>query len=105
MLNVLFIAMGIGYAFSLNEATDSFGDFIDGTSRQSDVQSQILPVFGVAFAASMLNNLIFNQFTTATTATTTTTVSTTTASTTTVSTTAGSVNKTICFIFKVNFVS
>ena len=51
--SILVLLIGLGYSFKLSDFFD------DQTQRQSSVEDQILPVFTVAFFASLLNNLIF----------------------------------------------
>ena len=57
VLTVLVFLIGLGYSFKI---TDLFGDstFHD-TQRQSTVEDQILPVFMIAFFASLFNSLVF----------------------------------------------
>ena len=56
---ILVILVGAGYSFRIS---DLFSDSTDhDTQRQSStVEDQILPVFVIAFFASLLNSLIFN---------------------------------------------
>ena len=52
-LLVLFI--GLGYSFRITELLEPFNE---GRQDDSDVGDQILPVFAVAFIATVINNLI-----------------------------------------------
>ena len=53
VISILVLLIGLGYSFKLSDFFD------DQTQRQSSVEDQILPVFTVAFFASLFNNLIF----------------------------------------------
>ena len=57
VLSILVLFIGLGYSFKLSDFFDDIFD--DQTQRQSSVEDQILPVFTVAFFASLFNNLIF----------------------------------------------
>ena len=52
-LLVLFI--GLGYSFRITELLEPFNE---GRQDDSDVGEQILPVFAVAFIATVINNLL-----------------------------------------------
>ena len=58
VLTVLVFLIGLSYSFKL---TDLFGDFTyHDTQRQSTtVEDQILPVFMIAFFASLFNSFVF----------------------------------------------
>ena len=53
VLSVLVLLIGLGYSFKISDFFD------DDTQRQSSVEDQILPVFTIAFFASLFNSLIF----------------------------------------------
>ena len=53
VLSILVLFIGLGYSFKISDFFD------DGTERQSSVEDQILPVFTIAFFASLFNSLIF----------------------------------------------
>lgn len=54
---VLVILMGLSYSFKI---TDLFGDLTyHDTQRQTTVEDQILPVFMIAFFASLFNSFVF----------------------------------------------
>ena len=88
---VLCLALGIGLALNLDEIASLNID--DETERQSNLQSQIPPIFGVTFIVSIIYNILLSQFSSAgenipidlgtTTPFTTTTATTTTSTTTT----------------------
>ena len=54
---ILLVLIGLGYSFKTSDLLDD-ATFHE-TQRQSTVEDQILPVFGVAFMASLVNNVIF----------------------------------------------
>merc|ERR1711971_799929 len=56
-LAILLVLIGLGYSFKISDLLDN-ATFHE-TQRQSTVEDQILPVFGVAFMASLVNNVIF----------------------------------------------
>ena len=58
VLTVLVFLIGLGYSFKI---TDLFGDLTyHDTQRQSTtVEDQILPVFMIAFFASLFNSFVF----------------------------------------------
>ena len=51
--SILVLLIGLGYSFKLSDFFD------DQTQRQSSVEDQILPVFTIAFFASLFNSFIF----------------------------------------------
>ena len=53
VLSILVLLIGLGYSFKLSDFFD------DQTQRQSSVEDQILPVFTIAFFASLFNSFIF----------------------------------------------
>ncbi len=58
----LCIALGIGYALEFDDALDSFDQLVDNTARQTNQDlDTIVPVFGIVFTTSLLNNLIFRN--------------------------------------------
>ena len=58
MTGILVISVGAGYSFRIS---DLFSDTDHDTQRQSStVEDQILPVFVIAFFASLLNSLLLN---------------------------------------------
>ena len=64
VVTILVLLIGLGYSFKI---TDLFSDSTyHDTQRQSTVEDQILPVFTIAFFASLFNSLVFgfqNQLT------------------------------------------
>ena len=64
VVTILVLLIGLGYSFKI---TDLFCDSTyHDTQRQSTVEDQILPVFTIAFFASLFNSLVFgfkNQLT------------------------------------------
>ena len=61
VLNLLLLLISIGYAFRITEFLEQFVDSGHRNSeRQStDVSDQIVPVFAIAFFASLVNSLLF----------------------------------------------
>ena len=57
VITILLPLIGLGYSFKISDLLDD--STFHETQRQSTVQDQILPVFGVAFLASLVNNVIF----------------------------------------------
>ena len=57
VITILVLLIGLGYSFKISDLLDD--STFHETQRQSTVQDQILPVFGVAFLASLVNNVIF----------------------------------------------
>ena len=58
----LCIALGIGYALEFDDALESFDQLVDDTARQTNQDlDTIVPVFGIVFTTSLLNNLIFRN--------------------------------------------
>ena len=55
--SILVLLIGLGYSFKLSDFFDDIFD--DQTQRQSSVEDQILPVFTIAFFASLFNSFIF----------------------------------------------
>jgi len=53
VLSILVLFIGLGYSFKLSDFFD------EDTERQSEVEDQILPVFTIAFFASLFNSLFF----------------------------------------------
>ena len=54
VLSILVLLIGLGYSFRISDFFD------EDTQRQSsEVEDQILPVFTIAFFASLFNSLIF----------------------------------------------
>jgi len=53
VLSILVLLIGLGYSFKISDFFD------EDTERQSSVEDQILPVFTIAFFASLFNSLIF----------------------------------------------
>ena len=70
VVNLLLLLIGIGYAFRITEFLEQFVDSGHRNSeRQStDVSDQIVPVFAIAFFASLVNSLLFMNSATTTTA-------------------------------------
>ena len=64
VVTILVLLIGLGYSFKI---TDLFSDSTyHDTQRQSTVEDQILPVFTIAFFASLFNSLVLgfkNQLT------------------------------------------
>jgi len=64
-MRILFIAqgvllfVGIGYAFRISDFLEVFSDEKSNNERQSEVDDQIVPVFLIAFFASLVNSLLF----------------------------------------------
>ena len=64
-MRILFIAqsvllfVGIGYAFRISDFLEVFSDEKSNNERQSEVEDQIVPVFLIAFFASLVNSLFF----------------------------------------------
>ena len=56
VLSILVLLIGVGYSFKLSDF------FEDDTQRQSSVEDQILPVFTIAFFASLLGVLWSQDF-------------------------------------------
>jgi len=61
VVNLLLLLISIGYAFRITEFLEQFVDSGHRNSeRQStDVSDQIVPVFAIAFFASLVNSLLF----------------------------------------------
>jgi len=59
VFNFLVLSIGIGYAFRIPEFLDSFVK----DRQDDDINDQILPVFIIAFAASLINSLLFSAST------------------------------------------
>ena len=61
VVNLLLLLISIGYAFRITEFLEQFVDSGHrNTERQStDVSDQIVPVFAIAFFASLVNSLLF----------------------------------------------
>ena len=60
--------VGIGYAFTISNFLEAFSEEKRHSERQSEVEDQIVPVFLIAFFASLVNSLLFmNTGTTTTT--------------------------------------
>ena len=57
VIAILLVLIGLGYSFKISDLLDD-ATFHE-TQRQSTVEDQILPVFGVAFMTSLVNNVIF----------------------------------------------
>ena len=55
---ILFL-LGISYAFRISHFLDPFVSNDVNEERQSDVTDQILPIFLIAFTASLINSLLF----------------------------------------------
>ena len=53
VLSILVLFIGLGYSFKLSDFFD------EDTQRQTSVEDQILPVFTIAFFASLFNSLVF----------------------------------------------
>ena len=51
--------VGIGYAFRISDFLEVFSDEKSNNERQSEVDDQIVPVFLIAFFASLVNSLLF----------------------------------------------
>ena len=58
--NVLCLTLGLCLALNLDEIVNL--NINDETARQSNLQSQIPPIFGVTFVASLINNILYSQF-------------------------------------------
>ena len=57
VVTILVLIIGLGYSFRI---TDLFSDSTyHDTQRQSTIEDQILPVFTIAFFASLFNSLVF----------------------------------------------
>ena len=60
--------VGIGYAFTISNFLEVFSEEKSNSERQSEVEDHIVPVFLIAFFASLVNSLLFmNTGTTTTT--------------------------------------
>ena len=53
-MNLVILCIGIGYSFRITEFLE---DFVD-ERQDGDVSDQILPVFMIAFFASLVNSLL-----------------------------------------------
>ena len=57
VITCLVLLIGLGYSFKI---TDLFSDSTyHDTQRQSTIEDQILPVFTIAFFASLFNSMVF----------------------------------------------
>ena len=54
IVNLVILCIGIGYSFRITEFLE---DFVD-ERQDGDVSDQILPVFMIAFFASLVNSLL-----------------------------------------------
>jgi len=61
VLSILVLLIGLGYSFKLSDffEEDTQRQSEEDTQRQSEVEDQILPVFAIAFFASLFNSLFF----------------------------------------------
>jgi len=60
VLNILILALGIGYGFRVNDVLDTLGGIVEDTQRQSDVNDKVPAVFAATLGASLIANAVLN---------------------------------------------
>ena len=60
VLNILILALGIGYGFRVSDVLDSLGGIVEDTQRQSDVNDKVPAVFAATLGASLIANAVLN---------------------------------------------
>lgn len=57
LIQCVLLCVGIGYSFRIPDFLEAFTKQNENSERQSDIDDQIVPVFLVAFFASLVNSL------------------------------------------------